>query len=89
MKTEIPCPVIIKQYNASMGGIDLSDMQIKLYQIQISRKKRLYLKIIFYCIDITETNAWLLYRCNYDLLGKQEKRTNSVRKFIPQIAITL
>lgn len=32
--TGVPRPVIIKEYNANMGGIDLIDMMIGYYQIK-------------------------------------------------------
>ena len=40
------CPSVIKQYNSSMGGVDLADMLIALYRTEI-KCKRWYLKIFF------------------------------------------
>ena len=40
------CPSVIKQYNSSMGGVDLADMLIALYRTEI-KCKRCYLKIFF------------------------------------------
>ncbi|CAF1130955.1 unnamed protein product [Rotaria magnacalcarata] len=44
-----------------MGGVDLLDMLISLYRINI-RSVKYYMKIIFHLIDLSLVNAWLLYR---------------------------
>ena len=31
-KEDVPCPQVIKSYNANMGGIDKSDMLVHLYR---------------------------------------------------------
>lgn len=54
-------PNVIKAYNQYMGGVDLSDMLISLYRINI-RSKKYYMKIIFHLIDLSIVNAWLMYR---------------------------
>ena len=60
-RVNIPCPQIIKAYNKSMGGVDLADMLIALYRIEV-KTKRWYLKVFWHCIDIAKVNAWILYR---------------------------
>ena len=62
---QITCPSVIKQYNNSMGEVDLADMLIALYRTEI-KCKRWYLKILFDSIDISKVNGWLLYNrhCN-------------------------
>ena len=47
---EVECPNIIKLYNIFMGGVDLADCLIKLYQINL-RTKKYYFRLIFYMID--------------------------------------
>ena len=51
----------VKEYNESMGGVDLDDMLISVYRTNI-KAKRLYLKVLFHCLDIAKVNAWLLYQ---------------------------
>jgi hypothetical protein len=40
-----------------MGGIDLMDMLVELYRIDL-KAKRYYLRIIFHLIDIAVVNSW-------------------------------
>ena len=69
---ETDCPTVVKQYNKSVGGVDLSDMLISLYRTPI-KTKRWYLKVLFHCIDIAKVNAWLIYRhhCNQLKVSKK------------------
>ena len=58
---QVTRPAVIKAYNQHMGGVDLIDMLISLYRINV-RSKKYYMKIIFHLIDLSLVNAWLLYR---------------------------
>ena len=57
----IPRPAIVREYNKFMGGVDLCDMLLELYRIDIPMKKW-YFRILFYCIDLTVCNCWLISR---------------------------
>ena len=57
-KIKVSCPGMIKEYNRSMGGVDLADMLISLYRTKVNVRKRWYLKIIFHCVDIAK-NKWV------------------------------
>lgn len=82
---EVPRPLIVAEYNRFMGGVDLNDMLVALYHIDI-RSKRYYLRIIFHLIDISIVNAWLLYRrhCN-----KRDEKYKPLVEFRAEIAQTL
>ena len=54
-------PNVVREYNKFMGGVDLSDMLIELYRIDMPLKKW-YMRIIFYLIDMSVSNSWLVYR---------------------------
>lgn len=60
-KEDVPCPNVIKSYNANMGGIDKSDMLVHLYKTPL-KSKRWYMRLFAYIIDLCLINAWLLYR---------------------------
>ncbi|CAF1619795.1 unnamed protein product [Adineta ricciae] len=62
---EVPRPNVIKSYNQFMGGVDLHDMLISLYRINV-RSQKYYIKIIFHLIDLSIVNGWLLYRRHCD-----------------------
>ena len=57
----ISCPSIVKSYNSSMGGVDLSDMFLALFRTKINIK-RWYVKLFFHLVGIAEVNGWLLYK---------------------------
>ncbi|KAJ8372579.1 hypothetical protein AAFF_G00281230 [Aldrovandia affinis] len=60
-KEQVSCPAVIKSYNANMGGIDKSDMLVHLYRTPL-KSKRWYMRLFAYAIDVSLTNAWLIYR---------------------------
>ncbi|XP_046997940.1 piggyBac transposable element-derived protein 3-like [Schistocerca americana] len=58
---DVPRPDIVREYNRSMGGVDLHDMLVALYRSNID-VKRFNLRIVFHLLDMCLVNAWLLYR---------------------------
>ncbi|KAJ8416033.1 hypothetical protein AAFF_G00380550 [Aldrovandia affinis] len=60
-KEQVSCPAVIKSYNANIGGIDKSDMLVHLYRTPL-KSKRWYMRLFAYAIDVSLTNAWLIYR---------------------------
>ncbi|XP_070814262.1 piggyBac transposable element-derived protein 3-like [Chaetodon trifascialis] len=68
-KEEVSCPTAIKSYNSNMGGIDKSDMLVHLYRSPM-KSKRWYMRLFAYAIDVSLTNAWVIY--------KQDKHFDSV-----------
>lgn len=67
-KEQVSCPHLIKTYNANMGGIDKSDMLVHLYRTPL-RAKRWYMRLFAYAIDVSLTNAWIIYRRDNKALG--------------------
>lgn len=56
----IPCPSLVREYNAHMGYVDKADMLKSLYQI--SRKsKKWWHRIFWHLIDTVVTNAFIIY----------------------------
>ena len=69
---EVSIPPPINNYNANMGGVDLSDQLIQYYAVL--RKTRKWWKTFFHFIDIAIVNAYILYR----QLPGNEKSTQKV-----------
>ena len=61
VKVDPPPPRIVRDYNKSMGGVDLADMFLELYRIDI-RSKKWYMRIVYYFFDMAVNNAWLIHR---------------------------
>ena len=60
-RIDVPCPAIVKSYNKSMGGVDLSDMYHAIYRIE-RKSTRYYMRIIYYLFFVCITNAWLIMK---------------------------
>lgn len=60
-KVDVQRPNMVKEYNAFMGVVDLHNMLVELYRINI-KCKRYYLRIIFHMIDMCVVNSWIMYR---------------------------
>lgn len=74
-KINVLRPNSIGLYNKGMGGVDLIDMLVGLYRVDI-RGKQYYLRIIFQLSDVCIVNAWILYKRHLNQLsvGKILKR---------------
>ena len=59
----IPCPALIREYNANMGGVDKCDMLLALYRNTMKGTKW-YKRIFFHLMDLCVVNAWLLYKAS-------------------------
>lgn len=74
---DIPRPHIIEQYNQHMGGVDLNDMLVALYRIDLGTKKY-YFRIFYRLIDVCIVNAWIFYR--------KVSKSNNIKKVKPLLA---
>lgn len=63
---QVPRPEVIKEYNSTMGGVDLYTRLIHFYRIKIKSKKW-SLRLIFHAVDMAVTNSWLEYKIVCDL----------------------
>uniref|UniRef100_A0A3P9JJR6 PiggyBac transposable element-derived protein domain-containing protein n=1 Tax=Oryzias latipes TaxID=8090 RepID=A0A3P9JJR6_ORYLA len=69
-------PAVIRSYNANMGGIDKSDMLVHLYRTPM-KSKRWYLRLFAYIIDVSLTNAWVVYKRDCKALAPPSSRRSS------------
>lgn len=54
-------PSIVGVYNECTGGVDLMDMLVALYRINL-RSKKWYRRLFFHSLDVVIVNCWHLYR---------------------------
>lgn len=69
-KVSVPCPSLVKAYNAHMGGIDLSDMLIHLYKTPV-KARRWHYPLFGYILDLSIANSWLVYKRDCVLLSQK------------------
>lgn len=87
-KITVDCPSIVKQYNSYMGGVDFLDSMIGRNKIKI-RSKKWYMRIYFHLLDLTSTNAWILYRRVNFHRGVDKKRLMTFGNFRLKLGQTL
>ena len=83
-RTEVTCPQFVELYNKFMGGVDRNDQLRGYYNVRMKCQK-LY-KYIFWCLlDVSITNAYILYKC----FGSQEKKISDLKSFRVDLAKNL
>ncbi len=85
VRIQVACPLIVKEYNKFMGGVDLCDMFMALYRID-RRSKKYYHRIIYYLISVCCCNAWIIHKINQKFLGK---KVLSLLDFIVSVSLSL
>lgn len=70
-KIQIPCPKIISEYNAHMGGVDHMDSFLGRYRIRIKSRKW-YIRIFYHLLDLAVINAWIIYKKNAKNVPKKD-----------------
>ena len=60
-KTKVPCPQVVKDYNAHMGGVDTHDMLRQIYGIHRKNIKWWH-RIFFGLLDMAIVNSFLVFR---------------------------
>lgn len=58
---QVPCPQIVKDYNAHMGGVDLMDSSMSRHKITMKSRKWTT-RMFYHLLDMTCVNAWILYK---------------------------
>ncbi|CAK1585347.1 unnamed protein product [Parnassius mnemosyne] len=84
-RISVPCPKVIKVYNAHMGGVDIADMLTALYRIHM-KTRRWYISIFAQVLDIALNNSWLLHRRDCSQLTE---KSLPLKKFRMQVALAL
>lgn len=84
----IPCPKLIKEYNAHMGGVDLMDSFLGRYKIRMKSRKW-YMRIFYHLLDLSVINAWILYKKVSTKNGVPQKTILNLADFRSELADTL
>ncbi len=87
-RKNVPCPQIVAVYNKCMGGVDLADMLISFYGIEV-KTMQWYVKIFWHLVHTAKVYAWLLYRRHYQQAEHPAKNEKSLFTFTTDIADTL
>ena len=80
---------MVSDGSSTMGGVNMADMSTTLNWTEITTKKRWYLKLIFYVVDICKVNGWLLYRRFCDQQQIPRKTQKPLLTFITDLAHAL
>ena len=77
---------MVKEFNESMGGVDLNEMLISLYIVDSETSKRWYLTIIVHLVNIGNVNGWLLHRRYSGQLQVMSKNQHNLLEFRKSVA---
>ena len=79
---EFDCPDMIQFYNTHMGGVDLSDQQVILYDFD--RKSQKWWRKGFYkLLNSAMVNSWIIFN---DISGTRKKSHKSLLQFLVPLA---
>ena len=76
------------QYNKSMGGVDLANMLLALYRINV-KTRHWYIKVSWHLVDIAKVNGWILYWRHYAQNSLPPKDKLSLSKFSTKLSEAL
>lgn len=79
-------PVCVRDYNSTMGGIDLKDQKLSMYLLERKRGLKWYVKIFKRLLNVSIHNAFVLYVTS---LKRRNMHTLTHREFRYQLAKSL
>ena len=60
-RSAVPCPIIVRKYNQSMGEVDLCDQYTGAYHLDQRSKFRFYLRKLFDLMDVAMVTSFIIY----------------------------
>lgn len=79
---EIPCPKLVKDYNANMGFVDKMDMLKSIYEVD-RKSKKWWHRIFWYFLDVSLINSYILFK------QRSDGNTLSLKTFRLSVALGL
>ncbi|XP_061380937.1 piggyBac transposable element-derived protein 4-like [Danaus plexippus] len=70
-RVAIPCPKVIKEYNAHMGGVDLLDSFIGRYHITMKSRKWT-MRLFYHFLDLAVINSWVMFKKVNNMKGNDQ-----------------
>ncbi|GBP54539.1 PiggyBac transposable element-derived protein 4 [Eumeta japonica] len=81
-------PICVKDYNTTMGGIDLKYQKLFMYPMERKRGLKWYIKMFKRLLNTCVHNAYILYKDSHNK-RYDEKNIMTHRDFRYQIAVSL
>ena len=87
-RIDVPCPIIVYDYNQHMGAIDKFDMLMSYYRIK-NRTTKWYRAIFYWCLNASIVNAWLHYRRHCSELKVLKSKQMDLLEFTSNVSSSL
>lgn len=77
--TKVPCPTVLKDYNANMNFVDNFDRLKKDYQCD-RKSRKWYMRIFFHMLDCCVTNAFIIHKELPNIDGEKKLNNKNFRR---------
>jgi len=85
---EVPCPAVVQNYNANMGGVDVVDQMIEYYRMY-HKTRKWTLKVLIHFLELAVVNAWREYQAECKAANVPKKKILDLLNFRLSVGQTL